>query len=73
MHETNVAENLSQSSTHMKAYVRNLKTLILIDLIYHPVSHKFIDASWVERKIFPTKDFEGFTVLMVGKHMMKCT
>ena len=36
-------------------------------------THKFIDASWVERKIFLTKAFEGFTIVMDGNHMIKCT
>ena len=36
-------------------------------------THNFIDASWVERKIIPTEDFEGFTIVMVGNHRMKCT
>ena len=44
-----------------------------IDLIDGGSTHNFIDASWVERKIFPTKDFQGFTIVMDGNHRMKCT
>ena len=36
-------------------------------------THNFIDGSWVERKRFPTKDIEGFTLVMAGNHKMKCT
>ena len=44
-----------------------------IDLIDGGATHNFIDASWVEKKRFPTKDFEGFTIVMVDNHMMKFT
>ena len=44
-----------------------------IALIDGGATHNFIDASWVERKRFPTEDFEGFTVVMASNHRMKCT
>ena len=46
---------------------------ISIALIDGGVTHNFINSSWVERKRFPTKDFEGFTVVMAGNHRTKCT
>ena len=44
-----------------------------IALIDGGATHNFIGASWVERKIFPIEDFEGFTVVMASNHRMKCT
>ena len=44
-----------------------------IALIDGGATHNFIDASWVERKRFPTEDFEGLIVVMAGNHRMKCT
>ena len=42
-------------------------------MINGEATHNFIDASWVERKEFSTEDLEGFTIVMVGNHRMKCT
>ena len=44
-----------------------------IALIDGGATHNSIDASWVERKRFPTEDFEGFTIVMARNHRMKCT
>ena len=52
---------------------RSIQGQHVIALIDGGATHNFIDASWVERKRFPTEDFEGFTVVMAGNHRMKCT
>ena len=58
---------------HTIRVMGSIRGQCVIALIDGGATHNFIDASWVERKIFPIEDFEGFTVVMVGNHMMKCT
>jgi hypothetical protein len=42
-------------------------------LIDGGATHNFIDANIVERRGIPTKEFNGFTVVILGGHQMSCT